>query len=73
VLTAIEKQNFKAIGANVRKHRVANNMSQAQLAFEVSTTLRQIQRIESGTANCGFIYYCRIAEVLSITVADLLK
>ncbi len=51
-----DNEFLKTIGENVCKYRNKNNISQAQLAFEINTTLRQIQRIEAGTANFSIIY-----------------
>lgn len=62
-----------SVGEKVRKHRLKNNLSQNQLAFEINTTLRQIQRIEAGTANASIIYYKKIAQVLEIDFKELFK
>ena len=73
VLNKWEYRFLKTIGENVRKHRVQNDISQSQLAFEINTSLRQVQRIEKGEANSSIIYYYRIAEVLNISFEDFFK
>ncbi len=73
VLNKTEYKVLRSIGANIRKHRIKSGISQSQLAFEINTSLRQIQRIETGTANVGFIYFYRISEALNISIHDLLK
>ncbi len=47
------------------------NLSQSQLAYETGTTLRQIQRIESGEINAGVLYYIKIAEVLEVDIIEI--
>ncbi|MBC9811868.1 helix-turn-helix transcriptional regulator [Crocinitomicaceae bacterium CZZ-1] len=61
------------IGDKIRKLRMSKNLSQSQLAFEVGTTLRQIQRIEVGTVNAGILYYIQIAKVLDIEFHDFFE
>ena len=48
-------------------------MSQSQLAYEVSVTLRQIQRMEAGQANASIISFYKIAQVLDIDLSTLIK
>jgi len=54
------------VGNRVRQERKEQNISQSQLAFEISSTIRQIQRIEKGDINAGITYYIAICEVLDI-------
>ena len=54
------------VGKRVRTARIEQNISQAQLAFEINSTIRQIQRIEEGDINAGITYYIAICEVLDI-------
>jgi len=72
VLNKAEKLFLQKAGENVRKYRLKSNLSQNQLAFETSTTLRQIQRIEAGEANAAILYYRRIAEVLEVDVNKII-
>ncbi len=59
------------VGKRVRKARMEQNISQAQLAFEINSTNRQIQRIERGDINAGITYYIAICEVLDIQFIQL--
>jgi len=68
-----DKQFLFAVGENIRKYRLKNNMSQSQLAYEVSVTLRQIQRMEAGQANASIISFYKIAQVLDIDLSTLIK
>ena len=54
------------VGNRVRQERKEQNISQSQLAFEISSTIRQIQRIDKGDINAGITYYIAICEVLDI-------
>ena len=54
------------VGNRVRQERKEQNISQSQLAFEINSTIRQIQRIEKGDINAGITYYIAICEVLDI-------
>lgn len=68
-----DEHNFlKRIGSAVRKYRVQSNMSQSQLAFEIGTSLRQVQRIENGDTNASIIYYYRIANALNISIQTII-
>ncbi|MFO0321462.1 MAG: helix-turn-helix domain-containing protein [Bacteroidota bacterium] len=73
MLNKEDKLFLVCIGEKVRKYRLKNNLSQNQLAFEINSTLRQIQRIEAGTANASIIYYRKIAQVLEIDFKELIK
>lgn len=68
-----ENKILKSIGDNIRKYRLKQNISQSQLAFEINTTLRQIQRIEKGESNAGIIYFIKIAEALDLDFNKLLS
>lgn len=54
------------VGNRVKQERKEQNISQGQLAFEINSTIRQIQRIEKGDINAGITYYIAICEVLDI-------
>lgn len=68
-----ENKILKSIGDNTRKYRLKQNISQSQLAFEINTTLRQIQRIEKGESNAGILYFIKIAEALDVEINKLLS
>jgi transcriptional regulator with XRE-family HTH domain len=60
------------VGNLVRKERLKTGISQGQLAFEIKTSLRQIQRIEAGEVNTGLLSLYKIADVLNVDVKKLL-
>lgn len=60
------------IGDKIRKARIKAGVSQAQLAFEIKTSPRQIQRIENGEVNTGIISLFKICEVLETPIKDLI-
>ncbi len=62
---------LKTFGDNIRKYRLKQSISQSQLAFEINTTLRQIQRIEKGEYNAGILYFIKIAEALNVDINKL--
>lgn len=57
---------IKQLGANVRKNRVSRNLSQAQLAFEIGYTLKQVQGIEAGESKVNVLLFIKIAKALNI-------
>ena len=63
---------LKTVGDNIRKYRLKQNISQTQLAFEINSTLRQIQRIESGEYNAGLLYFIKIAEALEVDIKKII-
>lgn len=69
----MEKKFLIVLGENIRKYRLKHSLSQSQLAYEVSATLRQIKRMEAGEANASIIYYYRIAQILDIDFNMLMK
>ena len=60
------------VGNTIRKERVKAGISQGQLAFEIKTSLRQVQRIEAGEINTGLLSLYKIAETLEIDIKKLL-
>lgn len=61
----------KAVGAAVRKHRVAAGMSQHDLADKIGVTYQQAHKYERGInrISVGRIY--DIAQALNVPLADL--
>jgi transcriptional regulator with XRE-family HTH domain len=68
-----EENILKLIGNTIRKLRTKNNISQAQLAFEVKTDGRHIRRIEKGEVNLSFITLYRISQVFDCSIDDLIN
>ena len=59
-------------GDILRKHRVAQALSQKQLGFETGLTREFINRIENGKVNISLINIIEIAKVLDLEPKDLL-
>lgn len=64
---------LEQIGTNVRRLREEQNLSRAQLAFEIGTTEKQLSRIEYGEINSGIMSFIKIARVLNIPFTELLR
>ncbi|MDN3723000.1 helix-turn-helix transcriptional regulator [Aequorivita sp. SDUM287046] len=60
-------------GDNLRKQRIAQVLSQKQLAFETGLTREFINRIENGKVNISLTNIMEIARVLNIAPKDLLN
>ena len=68
-----EINELEQIGINIRRIREQQKISRAQLAFEIETSEKQLSRIEYGEINSGIMTYIKIARVLNISFAELLK
>ena len=68
-----EQKILSKVGDNIRKRRLELKITQAQLAFELSTDGRHIRRIENGEVNPSFLTLYRIAQVLEIDLTTLIK
>lgn len=68
-----EIEQLKSIGNSIRKLRIQNKISQAQLAFEVKTDGRHIRRIEKGEVNISFTTLFRISQVLGTSISHLMN
>ncbi len=61
---------LKMIGANVRKIRVASNITMDSLSFESGIEYRQIGRIERGEVNTTVMSLFRIATILNTEIGN---
>lgn len=66
-------QIVKNIGYNLRILRLKNNLTQSQVAFELNTSTKQYQRIEYGEINTSILTIIKLAEILEVSVSDILK
>lgn len=57
-------------GANIKKFRELNNMSQQQLANEIGVTQSYIAQIERGTRAIPLPLAKQIASVLNVSITD---
>lgn len=62
---------LKKLGGAISLLRKAQNLSQAQLAFEAGIPLMQISRIERGVVNSSISTLSAISKALDISLKDL--
>lgn len=70
---ADQQATLDAFGAQVRKLRVANGMSQEELAAHAGVHRTYIGMVERGEKNTTLLSMKRIATALGISVAALLE
>jgi transcriptional regulator with XRE-family HTH domain len=68
----IIQAQLKAFGANVRRERTAQDMTQENLAEMVDLNIRTIQKIEAGSINVLVITVMRIQKALGCPWTRLL-
>ena len=73
VLKKEETQILKQLGLKIKKLRHQQGISRTQLAFEIKSSEKHLNRIEDGVVNTSVIKLFQIAEVLGIKPEDLLK
>ena len=66
-----ENAQLKAFGANVRRERVAREMTQARLAELVDLNIRNLQKIEAGQTNVLVTTLVRIRRALKCSADKL--
>jgi transcriptional regulator with XRE-family HTH domain len=66
----IEKE-LKKLGKRIRKLRLANKITLAQLAAECDFEKSNMARIEQGNTNPTYKTLYKISKALSITISDL--
>ena len=59
------------MGANIKKARLKQSLSQNQLAFETNLTREFINKVESGKYNISVKKLSKIADCLGIKLKDL--
>ena len=57
----------------MRKERLKNNLTLAQVAHELGTSTKQYQRIEYGQVNTRVLNIFKIATILNINPDKLIK
>lgn len=73
VLNISERDKLVKIGNVMRKERLKNNLTQAQVAHELGTSTKQYQRIEYGQVNTRILNIFKIAIILNINPDKLIK
>lgn len=61
-----ETKGIKTVGANIRKYRKLQHLSQQDLANLLDTDLSQVNRIELGKINTTVSMLYAIAEILKV-------
>lgn len=61
------------IGGNLRRARKARGLSQEKLAAEVDLDMRQLGRIERGESFPSMGALIRLAEILGVEPAEMLR
>lgn len=73
-MSNLEKEKFvKKLGRNINLLRSGKNMSQTDLAKNLGKPKQNIQRIESGKIMPSVYYVKQIADVLNVSVDQLLN
>lgn len=65
--------DFEKLGNRVRFYRKAANMLQRELADAVAVSEKHITHIENGMKKPSLELIARIADVLGVTLSDLLN
>jgi transcriptional regulator with XRE-family HTH domain len=62
---------LKKIGSNLRKFRVAKKIKQEYVANKVHLSKSEVSRIENGRRDPGLVKIIEMANVIGMTVTDL--
>ena len=68
-----EDKYLKGIGRNIREKRELKRFSQQELADHCNIAKSTIQRIEKGTMNPTILMLKNIAEVLTVSIEEIIK
>src|SRR5438128_1981431 len=63
---------YQQLGANIRKYRVLNKLSQDELSKLVGLTRTSLTNIEKGRQHPPLHTFCEIVEQLKVDIWDLL-
>lgn len=66
-------KKYEAIGSNIRMVRKAQGISQTELANRVGSNKSAISRYENGTQKPSLDTLMRVADALSVDLAELMK
>ena len=70
---SIHHNKYKQLGQNIKTRRIAKNLSQEDLAFEVSSARNYIGCIERGEKFPSLAFIFDIARALNCHVQDLFE
>ena len=66
-----EKKLLVLLGKRIRELRIRENISQAQLGFEIGRSREQVNHIENGRVNTSFFTLYKIAQSLNVEFEEL--
>lgn len=66
-------EDFKKLALNIRKYRKMHRLTQAQLAERLCVTAQNVSKWEKGLSLPDLGNLCRLSQVLSVSVDDLLE
>ena len=64
--------DYYIVGSRIRQYRIEKNITQEELAFQVETSAAYISNIERGIKKPSLQKLSEIAEVLQVTINDLI-
>lgn len=67
-----EKYILYELGFLIRKLRIDKNITQSQVAYELKTSTRHYQRIESGEVNTSFLKLLKIASIFEVPIEKII-
>ena len=67
------ESTLNALANNVRRLRKLVGLSQEELAFQCEIDRTYISKVERGVANPSLLILARIAEVLDVSIEELVK
>lgn len=73
VFSSKEEILLKKIGERIKILRLKNNLTQAQIAFELGTSTKHYQRIEYGQINTGILNLFKLCEIFDVEIEFILK
>jgi transcriptional regulator with XRE-family HTH domain len=66
------EQVCKILASNVKAYRLAQGLSQEELAFEAELDRTYISQIERGVCNPSILVLVKISKILNVELPDLL-
>ncbi len=63
----------RAIGDNIRTERIRRNLTQERLHLDAGLSRWAVQEVEAGRSNPSLVTLLRIARVLDVPLADLVR
>lgn len=67
------ESTLSALANNVRRLRKVVGLSQEELAFQCEIDRTYISKVERGVANPSLLILARIADVLKVSIEELVK